>query len=107
LLSLTGNDFSRLFAPLVRDGRMDKFYWKPEREDLLNIVHQMYRDDGLSMADMGVLLDAFPEQPLDFFGALRYVDALCGRGADRIDQVLFQFAKRIDEFLCHNTKGVV
>lgn len=24
---VTGNDFSTLYAPLVRDGRMDKFYW--------------------------------------------------------------------------------
>lgn len=29
------------------------------------------QDDGLSFEDMGILLDAFPEQPLDFFGALR------------------------------------
>lgn len=24
---VTGNDFSTLYAPLVRDGRMEKFYW--------------------------------------------------------------------------------
>jgi len=24
---VTGNDFSTLFAPLIRDGRMDKFFW--------------------------------------------------------------------------------
>lgn len=24
---VTGNDFSTLYAPLIRDGRMDKFYW--------------------------------------------------------------------------------
>jgi hypothetical protein len=24
---LTGNDLSTLWAPLIRDGRMDKFYW--------------------------------------------------------------------------------
>ena len=39
---VTGNDFSTLFAPLVRDGRMTKFYWQPHRGDLLNICHQMY-----------------------------------------------------------------
>ena len=31
----------------------------------------MYRDDGLSPRDMHALLDRFPAQPLDFFGALR------------------------------------
>ncbi|MFS8868366.1 AAA family ATPase [Synechococcus sp. OH30] len=25
----TGNDFSTLYAPLIRDGRMRKFYWEP------------------------------------------------------------------------------
>lgn len=29
------------------------------------------QDDGLSMGDMGVILDSFPGQSLDFFGALR------------------------------------
>merc|ERR1712087_820095 len=27
----TGNDFSTLYAPLIRDGRMEKFYWNPTR----------------------------------------------------------------------------
>lgn len=40
---VTGNDFSTLFAPLVRDGRMAKFYWHPEREDLVAILYQMYK----------------------------------------------------------------
>ena len=40
---VTGNDFSKVFAPLVRDGRMAKFYWQPEREELIAILHQMYR----------------------------------------------------------------
>lgn len=31
----------------------------------------MYRDDGLSERDMDALLTAFPNQTLDFFGALR------------------------------------
>ena len=40
---VTGNDLSTLFAPLVRDGRMAKFYWEPSRNDLQNILHQMYK----------------------------------------------------------------
>ncbi|GBF99559.1 ribulose bisphosphate carboxylase oxygenase, chloroplastic [Raphidocelis subcapitata] len=49
---VTGNDFSTLFAPLVRDGRMDKFFWCPAFEDKVEIVHQMYRDDGLPRDDV-------------------------------------------------------
>lgn len=40
---VTGNDLSHMFAPLVRDGRMSKFYWKPDRNDLSHILHQMYQ----------------------------------------------------------------
>lgn len=68
---VTGNDFSKVFAPLVREGRMSKFYWRPERDELIAILHQMYRDDGLSLGDMGTILDTFPDQPLDFYGAMR------------------------------------
>lgn len=31
----------------------------------------VWQDDGLTFDDMGILLDLFPNQPLDFFGALR------------------------------------
>lgn len=68
---VTGNDFSTLYAPLVRDGRMDKFYWQPTREDLINIVHQMYQKDEISREDIVQIVDTFPNQALDFYGALR------------------------------------
>lgn len=68
---VTGNDLSTVFAPLLRDGRMEKFYWKPTMEDLTNILFQMYKDDGLNRNDMVTLLQTFPNQSLDFYGALR------------------------------------
>ncbi|WVZ87514.1 hypothetical protein U9M48_034141, partial [Paspalum notatum var. saurae] len=68
---VTGNDFSTLYAPLIRDGRMEKFYWQPNREDIINIVHGMYTKDGLSVEEVSRIVDAFPNQALDFYGALR------------------------------------
>eukprot|EP00252_Welwitschia_mirabilis_P010600 TRINITY_DN23930_c0_g1_i8.p1 TRINITY_DN23930_c0_g1~~TRINITY_DN23930_c0_g1_i8.p1 ORF type:complete len:397 (-),score=69.70 TRINITY_DN23930_c0_g1_i8:361-1551(-) len=68
---VTGNDFSTLYAPLVRDGRMEKFYWQPTRDDIVNIVYKMYEKDGISRKDVTKLVDAFPNQALDFYGALR------------------------------------
>jgi len=68
---VTGNDLSTVFAPLLRDGRMEKFYWQPSLEDLTNILFQMYKDDGLTKEDMVTLLKTFPNQSLDFYGALR------------------------------------
>jgi len=68
---VTGNDFSRLYAPLIRDGRMEKFFWAPSHEDRRQILHAMFRDDGLSLGDMDTLLETFPSQSLDFYGAIR------------------------------------
>jgi len=68
---VTGNDFSKLFAPLIRDGRMEKFYWDPNEQELTEIIYQMYKDDNLTKEDIQTLKDKFPNQPLDFFGAMR------------------------------------
>ncbi|WOK96324.1 ribulose bisphosphate carboxylase/oxygenase activase, chloroplastic isoform X1 [Canna indica] len=68
---VTGNDFSTLYAPLIRDGRMEKFYWQPDRDDITNIVHQMYAKDGITRDEVIRVVDTFPNQALDFFGALR------------------------------------
>ncbi|PIA40865.1 hypothetical protein AQUCO_02400132v1 [Aquilegia coerulea] len=68
---VTGNDFSTIYAPLIRDGRMDKFYWQPTREDITNIVCRMYEKDGISRDEVVSIVDTFPNQALDFYGALR------------------------------------
>ncbi|MEM6599225.1 MAG: ribulose bisphosphate carboxylase small subunit [Cyanobacteria bacterium P01_C01_bin.69] len=67
----TGNDFATLYAPLIRDGRMQKFYWEPSRADRLGIVGGMYADDGLSETDVEALVSRFEGQAVDFFGAVR------------------------------------
>lgn len=39
----TGNDFSTLYAPLIRDGRMEKFYWNPTREDRIGVCMGIFQ----------------------------------------------------------------
>ncbi len=68
---VTGNDFSTLYAPLIRDGRMEKFYWEPTREDRIGIVSGIFKEDDLSQGVIEELIDTFPNQSIDFFGALR------------------------------------
>ncbi len=68
---VTGNDFSTLYAPLIRDGRMDKFYWEPNREERLGIVGGIYSGDGLSESELAEFIDRFPNQSVDFFAAVR------------------------------------
>ncbi|MEM6453121.1 MAG: ribulose bisphosphate carboxylase small subunit [Cyanobacteria bacterium P01_D01_bin.105] len=67
----TGNDFATLYAPLIRDGRMQKFYWEPSSEDRVGIVGGMFATDGLSRDDVETLVKRFDAQAIDFFGAVR------------------------------------
>ena len=68
---VTGNDFSTLYAPLVRDGRMEKYYWEPTRDDRIGIVFGIFSGDRVSEGDVARLIDIFPTQSIDFYGALR------------------------------------
>ncbi|KAJ4835284.1 AFG3 protein [Turnera subulata] len=68
---VTGNDFSTLYAPLIRDGRMEKFYWAPTREDRIGVCTGIFRTDNVPTQDIVKLVDTFPGQSIDFFGALR------------------------------------
>ncbi|MCZ0898705.1 AAA family ATPase, partial [Microcoleus sp. HI-ES] len=68
---VTGNDFSTLYAPLIRDGRMEKFYWEPSRDDKIGIVGGIFESDKLSKTDIVALVDNFADQAIDFFSALR------------------------------------
>jgi len=75
----TGNDFSTLYAPLIRDGRMDKFYWAPTFEDRVGVACGIFKTDGVEQNDVEVLVRTFDGQSIDFFGALRarvYDDAV-------------------------------
>ena len=67
----TGNDFSTLYAPLIRDGRMEKFYWNPTREDRIGVALGIFKEDNVTRQDIEMLVDQFPGQSIDFFGALR------------------------------------
>jgi hypothetical protein len=67
----TGNDFSTLYAPLIRDGRMEKFYWAPTREDRIGVCMGIFQHDGVARGEVETIVDAFPGQSIDFFGALR------------------------------------
>merc|ERR1712048_1346297 len=54
----TGNDFSTLYAPLIRDGRMEKFYWNPTRQDRIGVAYGIFKPDGVSKDDVETLVDA-------------------------------------------------
>merc|ERR550537_1058602 len=67
----TGNDFSTLYAPLIRDGRMEKYYWNPTRADRIGVAYVIFKPDGVSKDDVEKIIDRYPNQSIDFFGAMR------------------------------------
>ncbi|NEP62175.1 MAG: AAA family ATPase [Symploca sp. SIO2G7] len=102
---VTGNDFSTLYAPLIRDGRMEKFYWEPNREDRIGIVGGIFAEDGLSRSDIEVLVDTFSQQAIDFFSALRsriydeqVLEFIYQIGIDKISSRVVNSAERQPQF---------
>ncbi|CAA2934522.1 ribulose bisphosphate carboxylase oxygenase activase, chloroplastic [Olea europaea subsp. europaea] len=71
---VTGNNFSTLYAPLIRDGRMKKFYWAPSREDRIGVCkgeNPTLNNDLKPHKVVVKLVDTFPGQYINIFGALR------------------------------------
>jgi len=68
---VTANDLTRCYAPLLRDGRMDKFYWEPESEEVADVLHATVEEFDVSLEEVRALVARFPAQPLDFFAAAR------------------------------------
>lgn len=50
---------------------MEKFYWAPTREDRVGVCTGIFQHDTVSPQEIESLVDTFPGQSIDFFGALR------------------------------------
>ena len=50
---------------------MEKYYWNPTREDRIGVCMGIFQEDKVHRGEVEVLVDAFPGQSIDFFGALR------------------------------------
>lgn len=68
---LTGNNFTSLYEPLTRSGRMQTFEWKPTLEEKYQVVKSIY--PSLSPEDVHTLVSRYPDQPLAFFAFLKTV----------------------------------
>lgn len=76
---VTGNDFSALYQPLTRHGRMDFFDWQPTKEMTTQILNAIYRPM-LQICEQDTLqrlVDAHPDENIAFFATLanRLVDS--------------------------------
>ncbi len=61
----TGNDFDRLYKPLIREGRANRFDWEPTREEKISIVESIFSLKSRNVAEM--LVDSYPSEKISFF----------------------------------------
>lgn len=66
---ITGNDFTKLYEPLVRAGRMTAFEWKPTLEEKAKIVEGIFSE--INPKECEALVKEFQSQPVAFFSHLR------------------------------------
>jgi hypothetical protein len=66
---VTGNDFTKLYGPLIRLGRMSLFNWSPTLGEKADVVRGIYPE--LSSAKVDRLVRTFDGQPVAFFAHLR------------------------------------
>ena len=65
---LTGNQFDRLYVPLVRTGRTIRYDWEPTRAEKIEIVNSIFNFSSKNISKR--LVDAFPDAPVSFFSTL-------------------------------------
>lgn len=64
----TGNYIEKMYEPLVRNGRANRFEWKPTREEKIKMLKNI---DVLSNGDIAeILVDKYPEKEIVFFSSV-------------------------------------
>lgn len=69
-----GNDFSNLYSPLTRDGRMDFYEWKPsdkEKESIICAHFEDYIQGDKNWMSFHKLIAQYRLQPISFFAELK------------------------------------
>lgn len=71
---LTGNDFSKIYAPLIRDGRADIFKWKPTEEEKRMIARQILQPliREIDHTKLDPFIDEHLNESVAFFSQLRH-----------------------------------
>ena len=81
---MTGNDFTKLYEPLVRAGRMTAFEWVPTIQEKAKIIGPIF--SGLSEETCLKLVEHFPDEPLAFFSVLHSTAS---------DDLLYEHMRRV------------
>lgn len=96
---VTGNDLSKVYAPLRRPGRMRPFFWQPTETERQEIVECMMAPllDAPETVD---LLAQLPEAPISFFA-----DLLVAMKARSVQSALNKYAEDLKVFVVDATRA--
>lgn len=81
---VTGNDFTKLYSPLVRAGRMTAFEWQPSMHEKVEIVKNIFPE--ILPDDIVMLVSEFKDQPIAFYSHLK---------STLMDDLLWNEAKKV------------
>lgn len=95
---LTGNDFTKLYGPLRRSGRMKLFHWRPDAGEMVEILRAVLPQ--LPIADIAELVEQFPDKSTSFF-----VDALNDARDQYVRSLLQDYGVR--EVVWHAKQGQI
>lgn len=62
---LTGNDFTKIYGPISRPGRMRSFMWEPATDEKCEMLAPVF--SLLDQYELETLIRAFPDKPISFF----------------------------------------
>ena len=65
----TGNDFSKLYHPLRRPGRMNVFEYSPTKEEKCEILCAIFGNRYVN--DIQAFVDKKPKEPISYFSSIR------------------------------------
>lgn len=61
----TGNYYERMYDPLVRTGRANRFDWEPRREEKISIIESIFSLNDKKIAES--IVDTFPDKEISFY----------------------------------------
>lgn len=95
---LTGNDFSKLYPPLRRPGRMLSFFWSPDSSEMEAIVSTIL--DFLPPEPLKSLVAKYQMAPISFFAEIRVrlLRDACSRVMERWDSNMRSVIKEPERY---------
>jgi ATP-dependent 26S proteasome regulatory subunit len=67
----TANDFTKVYPPLTRPGRMSIFTWVPTESERFDIIQSIFENASIEKRILKAIFDRYPTQSISFFADIR------------------------------------